>query len=48
MELKDVSGWDNFIIGSSEFAFDLNTIADFMKPLVNIADGLSTLLGMFN
>lgn len=41
------NGWDNFLIGSSEFALDLSGIVEFFKPLVNIADGASQLLHMF-
>ncbi|WP_448856182.1 hypothetical protein [Corynebacterium camporealensis] len=37
----------DFAEGSSAFAADLQAVATFLEPFVEIAEGLSKLVGMF-
>lgn len=40
-------GFNTFAEGSSAFAADLGRVTDWMTPLVNLAKGVSQLIGMF-
>lgn len=43
----DNEGFATFVEGSSAFAADLFRFTNFMEPLVELAKGLSKLVGMF-